>query len=92
MVDKGTDFPQTGRLDAEGVAARNKRNMWLAFALVGFVVLVGLITIVRLGGTDGKFYYHNEPESEVAAPDLPPGMSPDQAAPPPGLTPEPSSK
>lgn len=92
MDDKGRDFPQTGRLDAEGLAARNKRNIWLALALVGFVVLIGLITVVRLGDTDGKFYYHNETESEADGTELPLGMSPDQAAPPPGLTPEPAAQ
>lgn len=90
MDDKGTDFPPTGRLDPEALAARNRRNIWLALALAGFVVLVGVITVVRLGDTDGEFYYRFEQDSEVDEAELPPGMTPDQAAPPPGLTPEPA--
>jgi len=35
--------------DAE-TRARNRRNLWLALALVAFVVIVLAITIVRLSG------------------------------------------
>lgn len=92
MADKGRDFPATAQFSAEELAARKQRNVWLALALVAFCVLVGAITVVRLGDTDGKFYYHNDPNSDEAGQELPPGMTPDQAAPPPGLTPEPSGQ
>ena len=86
-------FPKPQALDAEALKAQKKRNMWLGFALAAFVVIVGLLTFVRLSETDlseGGFYYNLDAEN--AADDaLPPGMSEDQAAPPPGLSAEPES-
>jgi len=37
-------------LDEEARKAQKRRNMWLAFALVAFVVLVIVTTMLRLGG------------------------------------------
>ena len=88
-------FPAPVQLDAAGRAAQKRRNIWLGLALIGFVVLVGAATMVRLSNSDlskGSFYYHNDQDGETPAggPALPPGMSPDQAAPPPNLSAEPS--
>jgi hypothetical protein len=72
--------------------ARASRNRFLGVALFGLVVLIGAVTFFRLSGADlsrGGFYYSvddrttDRPEAPASA--LPPGMSPDQAAPPPGL-------
>ena len=35
-------------LSADEVRARKRRNVWLALALLGFVVLVGVVTAVRV--------------------------------------------
>lgn len=35
-------------LSDDEAKARKRRNLWLALALVGFVILVGVITVVRL--------------------------------------------
>ncbi len=35
-------------LSKEELAARKRRNIWLGFALAGFVILVLLITMIRL--------------------------------------------
>ena len=74
-------------------AAQKRRNLWLALALFGFVALVGTTTILRLAGADlskGGFYYIAPGEKakavEAGAADLPPGMTAEQAAPPPGLS------
>jgi hypothetical protein len=89
----GDVFPQPAQLDAEGRAAQKRRNMWLGLALLGFVVLVGLTTAVRLSGSDSRkaeFYYNMKSTSAPdEAPALPPGMTPDQAAPPPNLSEQP---
>lgn len=37
----------------EALAARRRRNLWLALALGGFVVLVMLVTIIRLSTGTG---------------------------------------
>ena len=36
--------------DEEARKAQKRRNLWLALALAAFVILVGLTTIMRLGG------------------------------------------
>jgi hypothetical protein len=36
------------RLTPEELAARKRRNRWLAFALVGFIVVVFATTVLRL--------------------------------------------
>lgn len=85
-------FPAPAQLDAAGRAAQKQRNLWLGLALLAFVLLVAITTFIRLGNTDlskGGFYYHNDGKSSEEAPELPPGMSPDQAAPPPNLSAEP---
>ncbi len=39
--------------DAE-IAARKRRNLWIAAGLVGFIALIFVITIVHLGGNVAK--------------------------------------
>ncbi|WP_018147091.1 hypothetical protein [Henriciella marina] len=38
------------KLSDEARRAQKRRNLWLALALITFVVLVALTTIMRLGG------------------------------------------
>jgi len=40
------------QLSAAERAAQKKRNVWLALALLAFVVLVGVTTVIRIQGTD----------------------------------------
>ncbi|MEQ9315652.1 MAG: hypothetical protein RLN72_07355 [Henriciella sp.] len=64
--------------DAARRAAQKRRNLWLGLALFGFVVIVGLTTVIRLGdadlGPDGGLYWHNPPQDNTSEPmpDLPP--------------------
>ncbi|MEO0982175.1 MAG: hypothetical protein AAFX03_05935 [Pseudomonadota bacterium] len=45
-----TDQPQTPeRPDPEALKAQKRRNVWLALALFGFVILLGAVTMLRLG-------------------------------------------
>ena len=53
--------------------AQKRRNVWLAFALVGFVVIVGVSTAIRIQETDfsggDRLYfsgYLDEAEKEAA--------------------------
>ena len=60
-----TDAFEVVELSPEAVAARNNRNMWLAVALLGFVLLVGTTTAIRIsetGAKDGMYFsgYMNE--------------------------------
>ena len=67
--------------------------MWLGLALLGFVFLVGLTTFVRLSGSQdnqGNFYYNMNQTGQQVAPELPLGMSPEQAAPPANLSVDPA--
>ncbi len=77
--------------DAEEVKARRGRNRVLGLALAAFVILVGVITFIRLSSSDlsdGGFYYtYEDRAAEAGEQDLPPGMTKEQAAPPPNLTP-----
>ena len=89
-------FPAPAQLDPAARAAQKRRNVWLGLTLLVFVVLVGLVTFVRLKESDpGKagFYYNMDRDagSEAEAPMLPPGMAPEEAAPPPNLDAEPSA-
>lgn len=98
MVDEkkpyAGEFTPAARLEPEALVARKRRNIWLGAALFGFVVLVGVTTVIRLSTTDlsegASFYYSpgkaGNPLQE--APALPPGMTEDQAAPPAGLEPD----
>jgi len=45
--------PPPQPLDAEAFKARKRRNLWLGLALAGFVVLVMVTTIIRLGTAAG---------------------------------------
>ncbi len=79
---------------SEEMRARKRRNLWLGLALGGFVVLVGLTTAIRLADANEgnvSFYYNTDDsrQADGAKPELPPGMTPDQAAPPPNLAAEP---
>ncbi len=49
MADNDADPEAPRPLSDAEVKARNRRNLWLAFALVGFVVLVAAVTMARLG-------------------------------------------
>ncbi len=50
------------QMTPEELAARKRRNLWLALALFGFVFLVGATTVVRLSqtgmGPGQEFYWH----------------------------------
>ena len=63
--------PQTARTP-EQIAAQKSRNRWLALALVAFVVLVGVTTIIRLQSADlsadGGFYFDGSMDPREAAP------------------------
>lgn len=89
-LKKGDEkFPEPAHLDDAARAAQKRRNLWLGLALLGFVVLVGLTTFVRLSGSEdnkANFYYNMNQSGQEEAPALPQGMSPDQAAPPANLS------
>ena len=56
-VEKPTDAqiqPLTGPEDAEQAKARNIRNIVLGLSLVGFVILIFVVTLVKLGGNVGN--------------------------------------
>lgn len=40
------------QLSAEQIAARKKRNIWLALALLAFVILVGITSVIRIQDVD----------------------------------------
>ncbi len=69
---------QTGRLSADALAAQKRRNAWLALALVGFVILVGITTAIRIQATDFSknegFYFSGSLEQETRTP--PPELAP----------------
>ena len=44
------DIEPFPKLDEEARKAQKRRNIWLAIALVTFVVLVAVTTMLRLGG------------------------------------------
>lgn len=50
MSEPAPIIPQP--LTAEQRAAQKRRNVWLALALVAFVVLVGVTTVIRIQDTD----------------------------------------
>lgn len=45
-----SDRPEPPQLDEEARRAQKRRNLWLALALIAFVVLVAVTTMLRLGG------------------------------------------
>ncbi|MEM7661648.1 MAG: hypothetical protein AAF292_05325 [Pseudomonadota bacterium] len=45
MVDNGS---LTDQAEVDRLAAQKKRNVWLAVALFGFVILVGMVSAIRL--------------------------------------------
>ena len=68
-------MPETVQMDADAVRARKRRNMWLALALVAFVVLMGVGTAIRIkdgAGTEPcKALYWDPIKEECLDPDLP---------------------
>ncbi|HAE95371.1 hypothetical protein [Hyphomonas atlantica] len=82
-------FADAPAVSQEELRARNSRNRWLGIALAVFVILVGVITFIRLSSSDlseSGFYYNMDDRGERVQ-ELPTGMTPEQAAPPPNLTP-----
>ncbi len=68
-----TEPEQSGtaaRSQAE-LAAQKKRNVWLAFALVTFVALVGVTSAIRISNSDfsknGGFYLKASPDKGGAS-------------------------
>jgi len=56
-VEKPTDAPiqpRMGQEDSEQAKARNIRNIVLGLSLVGFVILIFVVTVVKLGGNVGN--------------------------------------
>ena len=49
------------QLTAEEVAARKKRNRWIALALGGFVILVFVLTMAKVGGGAGLPEVYRQP-------------------------------
>ena len=47
-TEQNENLPEFTPLTEEELSARKRRNLWLAAALVGFVALVLVITVVRL--------------------------------------------
>ncbi|MEL7042143.1 MAG: hypothetical protein AAGL90_11510 [Pseudomonadota bacterium] len=66
--------PEVTHADADALLkAQKRRNVWLAFALVAFVVIVGVTTAIRIQETDfsggDRLYfsgYLDEAEKEAA--------------------------
>lgn len=46
----GAIAPQQGPESADQAKARNLRNIVLGLSLVGFVILIFVVTVVKLGG------------------------------------------
>jgi len=46
---KPPEEPAFVQLDPEALRARKRRNAWLAAALLAFVAIVGIATMVRIG-------------------------------------------
>ena len=70
MVEKTATVDEHAVLQLK---AQKRRNVWLAFALVGFVVIVGVSTAIRIQETDfsggDRLYfsgYLDEAEKEAA--------------------------
>ena len=47
--DPHEEYPETVKLTAEEEVARKRRNRVIALSLVGFIALIFLTTVVRLG-------------------------------------------
>ena len=47
--DPREDYPETVKLTAEEEAARKRRNRMIALSLIGFIGLIFLTTVIRLG-------------------------------------------
>ncbi len=68
---------EVNQMTPEEVAARKKRNVWLALALVAFVVLVGVTSVIRIsssdfGKSDGLYFSGSlEKKSQPPPPELP---------------------
>mgnify|MGYP003658994315 CR=1 FL=1 len=68
------DFVPGPPRTVEELKAQKKRNIWIAIALITFVVLVGTTTALRLGasdmGKDGGMYWRM-PDSSTSSKPLP---------------------
>ena len=47
-VDSGQHFVDVAAQEAERLAAQKQRSLWLALALFGFVILIGLTSALQL--------------------------------------------
>lgn len=59
------ETPQYPQRTPEELAAQKRRNVWLALALIGFLVLAFLITISRI--RDGIYWRMPEHSSDVVS-------------------------
>ena len=50
MTEPREDQPGPAKLSPEQEAARKRRNVWIFWALIGFIVLIFVTTVVRLTG------------------------------------------
>ncbi|MEL6258318.1 MAG: hypothetical protein AAFQ67_04585 [Pseudomonadota bacterium] len=55
--------------------AQARRNVWLGLALFGFVILIAVITMTRIGAEatkpDGSFYYRADDGGSSVSPESP---------------------
>ena len=74
-----TEQSAAQHLDEAAIKARNRRNLWLALALVAFVVVMGVGTAIRISegagvsACEGSFYWDMDSNScieERPEPDL----------------------
>lgn len=70
MTEASTPVPF--QRSVEELAAQKKRNIWLAFALVAFVVLVGVSSAIRVQSVDFSksdgFYLDGKAQTRKAPP------------------------
>ena len=63
------------QMDEEAIRARNRRNIWMALALLGFVVLMGVGTAIRIkegaGTQPCQALYWDPIKEECIDPDIP---------------------
>jgi hypothetical protein len=48
MMAADRDLPETVTLTPDEIAARKRRNLWIALSIAAFVVLVFLITMAKV--------------------------------------------
>lgn len=80
-----TVSPTPVRRSPEEIVAQKKRNVWLALALVGFILLVGITSAIRIQGTDFSksegFYNSGALQKKSNPPPVlqPPAETPEEA-------------